>query len=857
MQYKWQKLLDLILIITILTLGIVEITNSSQATNNLLHPTSLAAPTSNQKSLTNPKNLLQSHPQKVQQNINLLNKSNLLRSVTEIPSITYANGYSGFTLKGKSGFDQTSYVNLNWSNLASLSGGYSVQRSEDPDNSNSWQNIASNYGKTIHILNVYPNGGNYLKNWMNITPSGQTQTVSRGLIDVTPVSLADFNNHPNTNQLNGNPYDCIFFGSADSNGDGNAGGDLSASAKQATETFANTGRSVTFGHDTLLTINGNHPNFASFIYKLGLRMFQSNLGDDRLGSTTVELTPNFMHGSLAQYPNNLLAYNPSNRFKIGASHTSNQFYEYNSGAQRWMDFVPLTNSDPHYHILGQYGTTDKHYINSNNQGTLNSNGAVADNNWYLVTKNNYAAIQTGHSTGSCSTEEAMIIANMLYYTSTLNTGTTGEDRTAKDTAAPDPPTIDNITPTINDTVTASFKSLDNATNYYYRVKGNTGNTERVSSEIQQPIKSDIKGYIYQINSNANTTITPNKDSTGNIDSSNNANFVSVANPADKAAVNNIDRFSDQYLHVVAIDNANNVSTISTRKISSLIAKNPQFVYKVFDDTNYNGILDSSENINNNQSITLFYHKQDGSYLPILSPFNPVGNGAWVFTNYLQINSTVQVGIETDTSGFKGLMPTSGSDLQEGPPVTINSHHYVLSKPIVMSNTNQNINLGLAKQLHFISFNSLPTIDFGGSDNPILYQNAKTLINNKTTNTDNELQINDQRGSKSNLSSYFIPYQVTVTLSTFKNDKNIAGLQQAQLLFQERGNMQPITISPNGSEYELYHSGTNVLNGINIRYYLDSAGRPQIKLRVPPVGSGNDIKAGKYTSTITYTIKNVP
>lgn len=872
MRNSRKRFLNLLLIITLLVLGFLGTINSSQADDNISSFLSPVMPTASQAVLTQPQDLLKFHHKKALTISNWFNSSDLLRGTTPTAGteVASANSNPDFTLNTSGGFDSNNnpYVSLNWKDMSntangSYSGGYQVTRTtDDPSNSFvNWEPVGTNYGKKIKILNVYPTAGNHLKDWMNIIPNGQIATVSNDLIAVTPVAETDFNANPNHylfKDANGKyNYDGLFFGSAD----GGKNVDLSVASANATSAFGDTGRSLIFGHDTL---TGNLSHYNSFADKLGLKImpmsYDSGPNDDRIGSKTVELMPDMRTGSLASYPNKLLQYNSTNKFTIQPSHTGGQFYLYSGGAQRWMDFAKDSGQNS-FHFLGSNTkpTTSVHYLDSNGNRTSNPNGAIGDDNWYLITKNNYAMTQTGHTTGACSVEEAMILANMMYYTSTLNTTTHGEDRTVKDTAAPDAPIIDNITPTDSDTVTANCKSTDNATNYYYQVQAKRGSNSTNSQCIKQPIKSDIKGYIYQIDNNANTTINPNKDTQGNIDSSNNTNFISVSDPTSKASINNINRFSNKYLHVVAIDNANNVSTTSSKKISDLINKSQSYyIYQIWDDDNHDGLKESTEKIIQHQTISFFYRKQDGTYEPILTKINSCGNESYS-GGWLQLNSTVQAGIDIDTAAFKGLTPTiTGGDscLQTSPPKTINGQRYVLSDPLKITDTIPKIEMGLTQQLHFLSLANLPKMDFGNNNNIIGYQNTKTLTNNNSTDVDNELQIDDQRGSQPILNYSAIPYDVTIKLSPFKNG-NKTGLQQVQLIFQERNNPQLVTVTPDGAEVPLYTSGTAIVNGINTRYYNDTGGHSQIKLKVPPKNLNNDITAGTYSATLTYAIKNAP
>ncbi|UQS81985.1 hypothetical protein MOO45_07290 [Bombilactobacillus folatiphilus] len=107
-------------------------------------------------------------------------------------------------------------------------------------------------------------------------------------------------------------------------------------------------------------------------------------------------------------------------------------------------------------------------------------------------------IQTGHASGQCTPEEAMVIANMIYYTSTLDTTTTGEDRTLKDTANPNAPMISNTgTTEVFDSSSGQAISPDQSSYYYYRVlaKQSGSSKQLMSDVVKQKIHSGLKGYI--------------------------------------------------------------------------------------------------------------------------------------------------------------------------------------------------------------------------------------------------------------------------------------------------------------------------------------------------------------------------
>ncbi|BDR59232.1 BspA family leucine-rich repeat surface protein [Xylocopilactobacillus apicola] len=454
-------------------------------------------------------------------------------------------------------------VHLVWDAVPDLLDGYVIERTNDVSTP-VWDTPPVNYGKHVKILNVYPDNCNYLKQWMDQIDPNTGQPVSMGLISVEAVSLTEFNKNANYYLKKGTStyqYDGVYFGSEDVNGGQTPGvNDLTAASQPVVADFGATGRSVIFGHDTIFSHGFSHPYMNTFASKLdlflcdnlpagyhvGSPLMNTNFTD--IGSPNVAFTKD---GFLNRYPYNL---DPTKTYLIKPAHTVGQFYSTRSNATKWMEFkAPLTaigNGGATYPVTPLYDPT----------GT-----AVGSNNWYLVTKDNYAQIQTGHTTGSCSPDEAKIIANMIYYTSTLTTSSPGDDHTVKDKTAPNQPTTA-VTQPNNDQVNITVNSDDNATDYYYRVKARTSTTTKYSDVVKFPVLSGLRGYIYTVDSNPNgvptATIDPATGLVSNINLNPNSSASNQANISFSRAGS-----AGKYFHVVAVDNANNVSAVKTINLS--------------------------------------------------------------------------------------------------------------------------------------------------------------------------------------------------------------------------------------------------------------------------------------------------
>ena len=684
--------------------------------------------------------------QKNQTLMSLMQPLNQFKQSEGIPSTTIKKG--DFELHGNYSFDDiadSGSVKLNWFGLPNLADGYKVERSTDDVN---WEEISSNYGKKVKILNVYPNDAKYLKAWMTpITDS----------IEVDEVSLEEFNkNYKDYIEDDGSSiYDGLYFGSADSNGGWVTGvNDLTDKSQPVVAKFADTGRSIILGHDTISTAQTGHKYFNTFAPKLDLwvRYLPGQSTDYKVGNSTNWLSSRQVQisnsGSLTKYPFKIT----STVKGISLTHTVDQYYLYNSDAIRWMVFVPPFKNNDQGPELKE---PDYLYDNQNRK--------VGDDNWYLITKNNYAMIQTGHITGACTPDEAQIIANTIYYTSTLNTSNSGTDPKANDKAAPNAPTLTS-NDTNNDKFDLTINSQDNPSYYYYQVTGNVNDkttnklTPKSSDVIQQQALSDIKGYFYAIDSNSNPgTNAANvkyKDSDPSKVDTSAANFLKVTQPntnGNSATLTNqqLLKNSKNYIHVVAVDRDNNISTVQTQKISDLVLSNRSVKVKVWMDSNYNGIIDTNEKIKANMPIHIFKKNTDDSYEELQQTTNSTiktGNDGTCSVNYLQSN-TYYVGLKI--SDCRAMFPTvsggkSISQLINNKANTISHDNYFLTTAIIVNKDNDNntVNLGLIDQLGFISIKKLPQLDFGVSLIP--YAGSISLPNTNPNKDENTLTIEDNR-----------------------------------------------------------------------------------------------------------------
>ena len=857
---KWMP--KFLLILVLISNFIVNVSSVSATDINTAVTTSLENENDflnslkeSQASLPDQRELL---TQKNQTLTSLMQMLNQLKQSEGITSTTIKKG--DFELHGNYSFDDiadSGSVKLNWDSLPNLADGYKVERSTDDVN---WEEISSNYGKKVKILNVYPNDAKYLKAWMTpITDS----------IEVDEVSLEEFNkNYKNYIENDGSSiYDGLYFGSADSNGGWVAGiNDLTDKSQPVVAKFADTGRSIILGHDTITTAGqGGHPWFNKFAPKLDLwvKDLKNQNNNYKMGTNHIWLSSESVqldnNGSLAKYPFVI----KSTPLHINPTHTVDQYYLYNSDAIRWMKFNgPFSDNGS----TQTFKEPDYLYESQDSQAKK-----VGDDNWYLITKNNYAMIQTGHTIGSCTADEAQIIANTIYYTSTLNTSNSGTDPQAKDKVAPNAPTLTS-NDTNNDKFDLTINSRDNPSYYYYQVTGNVNDkttnklTPKSSDVIQQQVLSDIKGYFYAIDSNSNPgTNAANvkyKDSDPSKVDTSAANFLKVTQPntnGNSATLTNdqLLKNSKNYIHVVAVDRDNNISTVQTQKISDLVSSKRSVKVKVWMDSNYNGIIDTNEKIKANMPIHIFKKNTDDSYEELQQTTNSTiktGNDGTCSVNNLQSN-TYYVGLKI--SDCRAMFPTvsggkSISQLINNKVNTISHDNYFLTTAIIVNkdNDNRTVNLGLIDQLGFISIKKLPQLDFGVSLIP--YAGSISLPNTNTNpnKDENTLTIKDNRTSlQTDLSDYFVPYKVNIQLSAFKQGKE-KGLQGSSITLTFP-NENTVTVFSEQTDKQL------LLTQQPSQNIEDTTKFKNISLNVPQKSVATIIKPGTYTATMTYEIENTP
>ncbi|MTD37499.1 hypothetical protein GIX45_02400 [Erwinia sp. CPCC 100877] len=467
-----------------------------------------------------------------------------------------------FRLKAENRWDgnsQKNYAFLEWDEVSGLSqAGYQLYQSEDGQ---TWNNRSLNYGKAIKVLNIYPNveKSNTLKSWMD----GLNLKASDGsnLIQVTPVSLTQYNANPDSYLKNSQgeyQHDVLMFGSWDSNNYA----DISQNGADATKAFLETGRGALFGHDTIT--NKRTVFFNTFKDFLGIKKQVST--DSMTGSTQVQLINN---GYLMKYP-----FEMKNNVILTIPYSHNIDLQVKNVGTTWLEFINPSGSWPY---------------------PIYDNGSMRGG-WYLKTNNNIGMIQTGHSNGASTVDERRIIANTLYNLAQVSFETNAQDQTVKDDQAPNLPSVTQKAGGAVNNFDITVDSIDRGKNYQWYIEANTKLAGiKKSDVVKETIISNIAGYFYTLDdsktSNLNTIVEGYKDEFGRIsserydiyvapkgttnqsdpsyDSSKDANLLTYDTKGTITGVNGLTDLN-KYLHLVSVDRSNNVSEVKTIQIKDIM-----------------------------------------------------------------------------------------------------------------------------------------------------------------------------------------------------------------------------------------------------------------------------------------------
>lgn len=418
--------------------------------------------------------------------------------------------------------DGTDGVYLNWNDISNdyYRYGYRIYRSEENkefETRSSWDGE-----EKVRVLNIYPCAAaqNYLREWMSAPLKDSEEAAGRGLFEIDTVSIYDYNSEPDKYLKDENGiyrYDVLFFGAYDSN----AYRDLNERSYTATVNFADSGRGVLFGHDTVVPA---WTYFKKFAGPLGIKLINR---DFFAFDNKVKVVNS---GFLTSYP-----WKIEGVLTIPTSHANSQYTGGNQPAEVWMEFTCE-------------GAVD------------DSDGTKA--NAYLFSNNQFAMIQTGHSSGQATDDERKVLANTLFYLKQLTNVTQAADKSAYDLKAP---VIDEKTELTRneDVLEVSVNAKDYGTNYKYYVEAvpqgsMTGASPRKSDVVETTVTSGVSGYYLIINESEGAIGFENESSSQN---STKPVFkpLQAENGTIMYELPKTEEGRKYYLHMWAADNAGNVS----------------------------------------------------------------------------------------------------------------------------------------------------------------------------------------------------------------------------------------------------------------------------------------------------------
>lgn len=448
------------------------------------------------------------------------------------------------------GTDKRSYAELNWDDVSDLSSeGYRLYQSEDGTN---WDMRSTRYGDAIEVLNIYPDiYQNNIRDWMS------DPTVGLGLINVTPVSLSDFNSNPNSYLRNAQgeyQYDVVFVGTANANNNVS----FNKTAVDRLIEFIEAGRGLLVGHDVLsgntrgwngVTCDLTENNRLAPYLGIGLRnLHVLNEGYPASGKVTV-----MNNGYLMKYPHEL---ENDQELTIPITHSFGQVAGSAHNGTIWLEFKD-------YSILS---------------GTTTHIQPDSTTNFYLVTNGNAGMIQTGHSGGASTIDERRIIANTLYNLAQITLESKANDYTVLDNAKPENPDII-IRCGNEENVNIRVDAKDKGKEYQWYIEANTKSSGvKTSDKVKETITSNIAGYFYEVSDSPTSTLATQveakKDAFGRIDSSeydlyvapddNSVNYETAA-----SFTLSEKNTSGKYVHILAVDRANNVGEVTSKQIRGI------------------------------------------------------------------------------------------------------------------------------------------------------------------------------------------------------------------------------------------------------------------------------------------------
>jgi len=419
-------------------------------------------------------------------------------------------------------------MKIDWSSYDITNKNFKVYKSAD--GGETYETVGMDYTmvKSVKVLQIYPEkGAGQLQSW--VVDSGY----GKGIISVDEVSMSDFNQTPEKylykTDSNWN-YDVIFWGASDSNNFY----DFSEISKDVTEQFIKDGKGIILGHDTALNVLVRSPNIR-----------ETKDGTTKTGQVNAdELAEKYFKALKNGTTPGVRLWQGSTEVQIAKKGLFTNYPNY-------IGEVGTILTIPYSHTVGQVvvdGYEDNVWLKFYGEDTNESSNPAKGTDAYLVTYNNLAMIQTGHSGGKATEDEQKIIANLIFYMNQLITGNYLSDPSAQDVAGPNAPTVNLKGDSL------IFSANDNGSEYQYYVesysKDDTSSTGLIdkSDIVKGEVKTGVAQYAYILDDQEDTEVTT-------------SNAAIINGSAIKL------NSAYKYVHVAAVDGAGNIGDTTTLKIS--------------------------------------------------------------------------------------------------------------------------------------------------------------------------------------------------------------------------------------------------------------------------------------------------
>ena len=413
-------------------------------------------------------------------------------------------------------------IKLDWTELKNAN--YQIYQSV---NGNNYQTMSTfnieNGTDKVKVLNVY--NPNY--NGAALLETWmETNGYGKGIIEVDKLTITEFNANPWKYLSQDGTSTGTFTYDVLFFGNNDYGFDLNANSVVAVEKYILAGKGCIVGHDNIVA-NGNHGGCKNPYFWSLRNYFNVSAATDTNYSNT-------MTTSVVIQKKGLFTTYPWNIGEIGTILN-----------------IPTT------HMNGQYANGDIWL-------TLNRTNLSSQKLAYLTTHNNCAMVQTGHSNGAATIDEQKILANLIFYCDQVTTETSFIDNSGQDFALPNKP---NVKIDANNHKLL-MEATDNGTTYQYKAKAYVDGQTIESQPISVENISGIKGYYYIINNNPNEKI---MNVTGNF-TNGEIDLLSITSDTN-------------YLHIAAVDNANNVSETTSLSMDDIIGINASNIAYTINATN--------------------------------------------------------------------------------------------------------------------------------------------------------------------------------------------------------------------------------------------------------------------------------